>query len=129
MSGRTVVVDRNNGVHILFAEGTHQVVGTLLHLWVGTLNGVQLDTVRIATCINRRYRTTTQADTVVITTNHDDLVTLLGLLLQAVALGAVTYTTCQHDYLIVSVFLLALLMLEGQNRTTDQRLTELIAEV
>ena len=49
---RSMVVDRNNRVYILLTEGTNQVVGTLLHLRVCTLNGVQLNTVAIATCIN-----------------------------------------------------------------------------
>ena len=43
MSGRTVVVDADNGVDIFFAERTHEVVGTLLHFRVGTLHGVELD--------------------------------------------------------------------------------------
>ena len=43
VSGRTVVVNRNNRIYILLAESTDKVVGTLLHLWVGTLNGVQLN--------------------------------------------------------------------------------------
>ncbi len=46
-----MVVDGNNGVHILLAERTNQIVGTLLHLRVGTLNGIQLDTVAVATSI------------------------------------------------------------------------------
>ena len=50
---RSVVVDRNNGVHIFLAEGTNQIVSTFLHLRVSTLNGVQLDTIAVATCINR----------------------------------------------------------------------------
>ena len=40
---RTVVVDRNNRVFVFFAEGTHHVVGTLLHFCIGTLNGIQFD--------------------------------------------------------------------------------------
>ena len=53
VTSRAVVVDRDDGIHILLAEGTHQVVGTLLHLRVGTLYGVQFNTVRITTRINR----------------------------------------------------------------------------
>ena len=52
VSGRTVVVDRHHGVHILLAEGAHEVVGALLHLGVGTLYGVQFDAVAIAARIH-----------------------------------------------------------------------------
>ena len=44
VSGRTMVVDRDDGVVVLLAKGTHHVVGTLLHLCIGTLHGIQLDT-------------------------------------------------------------------------------------
>ena len=53
VAGRAVVVDADHGVHVLLAEGTHQVVGTLLHLGVGTLHGVQLDAIRVASCVDR----------------------------------------------------------------------------
>ena len=99
-----MVVDRYDGVHILLAECTHQVVGTFLHLGVGTLNGIQFDAIAITTRINRRYGTTTEADAVIITTDHDHLVAFLGLFFQTVALRAVTNTTSQHDDFVVSVF-------------------------
>ena len=53
MSGRTVVVDADNRIDILLTEGSHEVVGALLHLGVGTLNGIQFDAIAIATGINR----------------------------------------------------------------------------
>ena len=40
---RTVVVDRHHGVHLLLAEGADEVVGTLLHLGISALHGVQFD--------------------------------------------------------------------------------------
>ena len=129
VSGTSVVVDADNGVHLLFAQGTNQVVGTLLHLRVGTLNGIQLNAAAVTTCLNAGYRAAAQTDAVVITTYYNHLVTLLGSTLQAVALGAVTHTAGQHDNLVVGVFLVLLLMLEGQHRTTDQWLAELVTEV
>ena len=129
VTSRAVVVDRNHWIHILLAQGANEVVCTLLHLGVSTLNGVQLDAVRVATCVNRRYRATAQADAVVVATYNDNLVALLWFLLQAVALCAVAYAACEHDYLVVSVLLGAFLMLEGEHRTGDERLTELVAEV
>ena len=47
-----MVVDGNYRIDILLAECANEVVSTLLHLRIGTLNGVQLDTVRIATGVN-----------------------------------------------------------------------------
>ena len=52
---RTVVVDADNGVDIFLAERTHKVIGTLLHLRVGTLHGVQLYAVAVSTGVHRRH--------------------------------------------------------------------------
>ena len=49
MSGRAVVVDADNRVHIFLAECAHQVVGTFLHLGVGTLHSIQFDAVAVST--------------------------------------------------------------------------------
>ena len=40
-----MVVDRYNRVVVFFYQCTHKVIGTFLHLWVGTLYGIQLDTI------------------------------------------------------------------------------------
>ena len=48
VTGRTVVMDRDYRVDIFFHEGAHEVVGTLLHLRVGTLHGVELNTIAVA---------------------------------------------------------------------------------
>ena len=103
MSGRAVVVNRNHGIHVLLAEGTYQVVGTFLHLWVGSLNGIQFNAVAIATRINGRYGAATKSDAVVVTTDDDYLIALLGLFLQAVALGAVAHASGEHDDFVVGV--------------------------
>ena len=124
-----MVVDRNNRVVVFFYQCTHEVVSTLLHLWVSTLNSVELDTVAIATSIYRRYRTATETDAIVVTTNYYNLVAWLWLLLQAVALGTITHTTCKHDNLVVSILLAILLMFECEERTCDKRLTKLVTEV
>ena len=124
-----MVVDRNNWVVVFFYQCTHKVVSTLLHLWVSTLNSVELDTVAIATSIYRRYRTATETDAIVVTTYDYNLVAWLWFLLQAVALGTITYTTCKHDNLVVSILLAILLMFECEERTCDKRLTKLVTEV
>ena len=43
MTCRTVVVDRYDRIGVLLAESADDVVGTLLHLGIGTLHGVELD--------------------------------------------------------------------------------------
>ena len=107
VSGTSVVVDADNGVHLLFAQGTNQVVGTLLHLRVGTLNGIQLDAAAVSACLNAGYRASAQTDAVVVATHHNNLVALLRRTLQAVALGTVTHTTGQHDNLVIGIFSLS----------------------
>ena len=124
-----MVVDADYWVLVVLNESTNQVVGTLLHLRVGTLNSVQLDTVAVTACIYRRNRTTTKTDAVVITTYYDNLVALLWLTLLIVTLLAVAYTTSEHDYFIVSILLAVLLVLESKHRTGDERLTKLVTEV
>ena len=134
-----MVVDRNNGVHIFLAQCAHQVVGTLLHLGIGTLDGIQLNAVTVSAGINRRHTAATQADAVVVATDHDDLVAFLGFLLQTVALRAVAHATGQHDDLVVGILRRAysntvavygtLLMLKREHGAADEWLTELVAEV
>ena len=101
---RSVVVDGDDGVHLLLAEGAHQVVGALLHLGVGALHGVQLDAVAVAAGVDARHRAAAEADAVVVAADDDHLVALLGLLLQAVALCAVAHAAGEHDHLVVGVF-------------------------
>ena len=129
MACRTVVVDAHHGVGILLYQCAHQIVGTLLHLGVGTLHGVELYAVRVAACIYRRYRATAQTDAVVVATYHHDLVAFLRLLLQAVALLAVAHASSEHDDLVVAQLLVALIVLESEQRTGDERLAKLVSEV
>ena len=124
-----MVVDADYWVLIVLNECTNQVVGTFLHLRVGTLNSVQFDTVAVTACIYRRNRTTTKTDAIVVTTYYDNLVALLWLTLLIVTLLAVAYTTSKHDNLIVCILLTILLVLECKHRTGDERLTELVTEV
>ena len=129
MTCRAVVVDADDGVDIFLAERAHQVVGALLHLGISALHSVQLYAAAVATRIDTRHRAAAQTDAVVVTTHHDNLITLLRGALQAVTLCAVAYATCQHDDLVVTVLLPILLMLEGEDRARDERLAELVTEV
>ncbi|CCX63388.1 putative uncharacterized protein [Bacteroides sp. CAG:598] len=129
VSSRAVVVDGNDGVYLFLAEGAHHVVGTLLHFGVGALDGVQFDAATVSSRIDRRYRSAAQTDAIVVATHYDDLVACFGFALEAIALGTVTYASGQHDDLVVAVNFFFLFMLEGQHRTADERLAELVAEV
>ena len=124
-----MVMDAHHRVHILLAQSAHEVVSTFLHLGVSTLHSVQLDAVAVAASVYRRHRAATQTDAVVVATYDHHLVALLGLLLQAVALGAIAHTAGEHDNLVVSIFLSFLLMLESEHRAADERLSKLVAEV
>ena len=52
VTGRSMVVDADYGIHLFFAEGTHKIIGTFLHLGVGTLYGVELNAVAVSAGIN-----------------------------------------------------------------------------
>ncbi len=129
VSSRAVIVDGDDRILVLLAESADYVISTLLHLRVGTLYGVQLDTARVATCLYGRYGTAAETDAVVLTTHHNNLVAWLRFALQAVALQTVAYAAGQHDNLVVGVLLALLLVLEGEHGTADERLAELVAEV
>ncbi len=103
VTGTTVVVDRYNRVGVFLAEGTDEVIGTLLHLWVGTLDSVQLNTITVTASIYRGDTTATKSDAIVVTTNHYDLITLLGLFLQTVTLSTVAHAASKHNHFVVSV--------------------------
>ena len=59
MSGTTMVMDADNRVDILLAQGSHQVIGSLLHFWIGTLYSIQFDAIAVSTSINRGDTTST----------------------------------------------------------------------
>ena len=147
VSGRAVIVDGDYRVDVFLDEGTHEVIGTLLHLRVGALHSVELDAVAVSAGIYRRNATATETDAIVVTADDDDVVAGLWLLLQAVTFLAVAHAAGEHDHLVVAIDLTGLLaldrlavgcgggvargalILKGQQRTGDQRLAELIAEV
>ena len=129
MTACTVVVDRDDGVVVLLAHGTDSVVGTLLHFGIRALDSVQLDIALILTCCHARYCATTHTDTVVVATEQNDLITSRRLIFQAVDLATIADTSGLHNHLVVTELLALLAVLEGEQRTADQRLTELVTEV
>ena len=74
-------MDADHRVVIFLYKCPHKVVGTLLHLWVGTLNSVQLDAVGVSSGIHGGDGATPKADAIVVATDHYDFVSLLWLLL------------------------------------------------
>ena len=119
----------DDGVYLFFTQGTHEVIGTLLHLGVGPLYGIQLNAATVAAGIHARDRASAESDAVVVAADHHNLISLLGCALQAVALGAVAHTSGKHDDLVVAVLFAVLFVFEGEDRTSDKWLTELVAEV
>ena len=129
VSCRAVVVYRDNRIVVALDQSTHEIVCAFLHFRVRALHGVQLDTVAIASRINRRDTTATQSDAVVVATYDHNLIAFLRLFLQTVALGAVSHTAGEHYHLVVSILLVAFFVLKRKQRTADERLAELVSEV
>ena len=68
MTACTVVVYTYNSIVVALCNGADSIVSPLLHLWVGTLYGIQLNSICILACVNATYSATTHTDTVVVTT-------------------------------------------------------------
>ena len=52
MAPCAVVVNGNDGVVIRLGQSPDHVCGTLLHLWVGSLHGIQFDTRGVTARVN-----------------------------------------------------------------------------
>src|SRR5574344_766646 len=124
-----MVVYTDNRVYVFFAECADQIVCTFLHFRIGTLDSVQFDTIRISACIYAGNRTTTETYTIVVTTYDNNLVACLRFFLQTVTFCSITYTTGKHDDLVVSISFFTFFVFESENRTCNQRLTELVTEI
>ena len=126
-----VVMDGDDRIVFTLRERADDVLDTLLHLGVGALYGVELNSAGILPRIHRADGTTTHTDAVVVTTEQDDLFARLGSALLCIAAAGVADTTSEHDDLVEAVgrFTSLAFVLEGQHRATDERLTELIPEV
>ena len=68
MSASAVVVDAHDRVVALLADGADHVEDTLLHLRVGTLYRIKLDTATVLARSNRADGTATHTDAVVVAT-------------------------------------------------------------
>ena len=126
-----VVVDGDDGIVFTLRERADDVLDALLHLGVGALYGVELDSTGILPRVHRADGTTAHTDAVVVTTEQDDLFTRLGSALLCIAAAGIADTTSEHDDLVEAVgrFVGLTFVLEGQHRATDEWLTELIPEV
>ena len=129
MPRRTMVVDAHHRVFVALAEGAHQVVGTFLHLGIGTLHGVEFDARAVASRLDRRHTAAAQTNTIVVATHNDHFIALLGCDFEGIATCAVAYTACEHDDLVVAIAFIVLLMFKREYATRDERLAKLIAEV
>ena len=131
MSGRPVVVNGNHRINIFFTKSTYHVIDTLLHFGIGTLHGIQFNAAAITSGIDRRHRTSAQANAVVVAAHNHDFVSCLRMTFLAITLRAVAYATSQHNYLVVAIFGIigCFLMFKSQHRTADKRLAKLITKV
>ena len=129
VTASSVVVDGNNWIYIHFAQSTDSIVGTFLHFWVASLNGVQLNCVVVFACGNRRNCATAHTDAVVVTTKQHNLVANFWRVFQTVVLLCVANTASHHYYFVEAVFLIVFKMFERQDATADERLTEFVTEI
>ena len=129
VSARTMVVDRDDRIDALFRDGADRIVGPLLHFGIRSLHGIELDGPRILAGSHRRDGAPAHADAVVVASEQHDAIARLRLVLDAVALTAVTDAAGLHDDLVEAVFFAVLEMFERLQTTADQRLTELVAEI
>ena len=129
VTGRTVVVDRHHGVVFLLTEGANEVGGTLLHFGVGALHGIELNARAVTAGVDRRNRAATETDAVVVATDHHNFVALLGRAFETVTLRAVAHTAGKHYHFVEGIVLAIFGVLEGEHRTGNEGLAELVAEV
>ena len=66
MAPCAVVVDGNDGVVVRLGQSPYHVCGPLLHLWVGSLHGIQLNTRGVAARVNRRNGPATHTNAVIV---------------------------------------------------------------
>ena len=124
-----VVMHRDDAVALLFCDGADGVVGSLLHLGVGTLHRVEFYGVGIFACSHRAHCAAAHADAVVVAAQQHHCVASARSLLDGVALAGITHTAGLHDDLVVAVHAACVAILEGEQRTADYRLAKLVAKV
>ena len=127
----SVVVDGDDGVVLALGERTDDVLDTLLHLGVGALDGIELDGTSILPCVHGADGAATHTDAVVVPTEQDDFFARLGSTLLRITAAGIAHATSEHNDLVEAVGRCGVLpfVLEGQHRTADEWLTELVPEV
>ncbi len=125
----TMVMDGNDRVFIMFHHGTDGIHGPFLHFGVRTLYGIELNGIGEFTCGNRRNRSATHPNTVIVTSQHNHFIAGCRCIFQAIGFFAKTNPSCQHDNFVVGKSFLIFGMLEGKQGTTDQGLAEFIAKI
>ena len=129
-----VVVDGDDGVVVLLGHRADGVVDPLLHFGVGPLNGVEFYGIGIFSCGDGGYCSSAHADTVVVASHEDDVVSLRGAVLGGVGLLGVANTSGEHHDLVIAVLALGAVgilfsVLKGLEGAADEGLAELVAEV
>ena len=111
-----MIVNTNDGIIVTLSKSSHHIFYTFLHLWVGSLYGIKLNTGTVLPCIYRTYSATTHTNTVVVTTQHHNRLSCLGLLFDSITLSSITNPPGKHNYLVVAITcsLVIFLMFEGK---------------
>ena len=114
MPSTSVVVNAHHGIGLFFTERAYQIVGSLLHLRIGSLYGIEFYATAVSSGLHTGYRTATQSDAVVVSAYHHHLVALLRSSFQAVTTCAVSHSSCQHHHFVIGILLIAFLVFEGE---------------
>ncbi|OPZ97442.1 MAG: hypothetical protein BWY72_01213 [Bacteroidetes bacterium ADurb.Bin416] len=109
-----VVMNGNNGVGLLFGQGTDDVGHALLHFGIGALNGVEFDAGSVLTGIHRRNGATTHADAVVVATQQDHFLAWFGVTFQRIFSFTEADTTGQHDDFVEGILLAMFGVFKGE---------------
>ena len=129
VSACAVVVYGNNRIFVHFRNCADGVIDALLHFGVGTLHGVEFDVVFVLTCGNATYCAAAHADSVIVAAEYHDGQVGGGSAFDAVLTTRIANAASLHYHLVKTINPAVLLVFEGEQRTVNQRLTKLVAEV
>ena len=124
-----MVMHRDNGIAATFRHGSDGIIDSFLHLRVGPLHSVQLNSPCIFTCCNRRHCSSAHADAVIITSHKQNCIIIARNLFQAVFFLGIANTACLHNHFIIAVSSFFICIFKSAQRAANDWLAEFISEV
>ena len=124
-----MVVNRHDGVVVVFCQGANHVCHALLHFGVGALHGVKFNGIVILPGVDARHSAAAHADAVVVTTHQHHFFTGFRRSLNGIALVSKPYAAGKHNHLVVCQLAFGFFVFEGEERAADEGLTEFVTEI